>query len=624
MRTIVLDYETYYDKEYSLRNMTPVEYILDPRFETILCAVHESWPSNRPGYVVDGPDLGAWVKDAKLEECCVVSHNALFDMCILAWRYGVVPRLMVDTMGVSRATLGHVLRSHSLAKVAAHLCLGVKGHTVQQVVGMHRADIIAAGLWPSYSDYSLNDGELCGGIYDKLVRSGVFPIRELMIMDMVLRCAVLPRFQLDQMALAEHLAAVRSQKEVLIAQAMLAGADAGKSDLMSNEKFAAMLRQHGAEPPTKISPLTGARTYAFAKTDKDFIALEEHPHPVIQMLVAARTGVKGTLEESRTERLLNVSHLVWPNGGHRLMPIPLRYGAAHTGRLGGEWKLNMQNLPRGSKIRDAIVAPPGHTVVTIDASQIEARITAWICGQHDLVAQFANGEDVYSSFASEVFGYPVGKKTHPKERFMGKTSILGLGFQVGPPKFANTIEVQSQLQLGSKVDMSVEEATRIVYFYRSKYSRISGAWRLLQTEGISALMGLHPSGFKFGPCEFEKEAVLLPSGLRLHYHDLKQNSEGQWVFTYGGEPKFIYGGKLLENIVQALARIHTMDAALRIQKRLTLAMQVHDELVYVVPDHAVDETKRIILEEMRRRPTWAPQLPLEAEVGTGRSYGEAK
>lgn len=624
MRTIILDYETYYDRDYSLRKMTPVEYILDPRFETILCAVHEAWPSNRPGYIVDGPDFGAWVKDAKLEECCVVSHNALFDMCILAWRYGVVPRLMVDTLGVSRATLGHVLKSLSLANVARHLGLGVKGDTVHAVTGMHRADIIAAGLWQSYSEYSLNDGDLCGGIYDKLVRSGLFPIRELAIMDMVLRCAVLPRFQIDQTVLTEHLAAVRAQKELLIAQAMLAGADAGKSDLMSNDKFAAMLRQYGAEPPKKISPITGLETYAFAKTDKAFIALEEHPNPIIQMLVAARTGVKGTLEESRTERLLNISHLQWPSGGQRLMPIPLRYSGAHTHRLSGEWKLNMQNLPRGSKLREAVVAPQGYTILTIDASQIEARITAWICGQDDLVQQFANGEDVYSSFATEVFGYPVLKKSHPTERFIGKTSVLGLGFQVGPPKFSNTIEVQSQLQLGNKVDMPIEEATRIVNLYRTKYFRISGAWRLLQTEGISALTGMHPSGFAFGPCVFEKEAVLLPSGLRLFYHDLKQVDGGQWQFVFGGEPKFIYGGKLLENIVQALARIHTMDAALRIQKRLTLAMQVHDELVYVVPDHLVEEAKKIVLEEMRRRPSWAPNLPLEAEVGTGRSYGEAK
>jgi DNA polymerase len=183
----------------------------------------------------------------------------------------------------------------------------------------------------------------------------------------------------------------------------------------------------------------------------------------------------------------------------------------------------MQNLPRGCKLRRALIAKPGETIFTIDASQIEARITAWICGQEDLVQQFANKEDVYSSFASEVFGYPVGKKTHPNERFIGKTSVLGLGFQVGAPKFSNTIEVQSQLQLGAKIDIPLEEAMHIVSLYRTKYSKISAALRELHSPGIVALTGLNP-GFTFGPCNFEKGAVLLPSGLRLFYHSNKSTA----------------------------------------------------------------------------------------------------
>lgn len=624
MRTVILDYETYYDKEYSLRKMTPVEYVLDPRFETILCAVREGWPSNQPTYVVDGADFGDWVKQADLENAIVVSHNALFDMCVLAWRYGVVPRLMVDTLGVSRATLGHKLKSLSLASVAMHLELGVKGGTVHNVIGMNREAIKAAGLWDSYASYSTTDADLAAGIYDKLVRSGVFPVRELAIMDMVLRCAIQPQFKLDQTVLAEHLADVQQQKAVLMAQAMLLGAD-GKSDLMSNDKFAALLRAVGCEPPMKFSQVQQKRIYAFAKTDPEFIELEEHPSPAVQTLVAARTGHKSTLEESRCERLLKISQLTWPGNEQGWMPIPLRYGGAHTHRLSGDWKLNMQNLPRGGKLRSALIAPPGHTILTIDAAQIEARIVAWLCGQEDLVAAFAGGEDVYSTFASEVFGYPVSKALK-KERFVGKTSILGLGFGVGGDKFQNTIEVQSQLQLGTKIEMSLEEAFRIVTLYRNKNAKISSTWAQLNHRGIPVLAG-HGGNFSIGPCTFEKGAVNLPSGLKLHYENLRQEAGErgvQWVFTYGGKPKKLYGGKLLENIVQALARIVTMDAALRIQKRLRLGMQVHDELVYSVPYDQVSEAKRIMLEEMRRRPTWAADLPLEAEIGEGVSYGDAK
>lgn len=625
-RTVILDYETYYDADYSLRKITPVEYVLDPRFETILCAVKEAWPSNQPTYYVDGADFDKWVKDAQLDRAVVVSHNALFDMCVLHWRYGVVPRLMVDTLGISRAVLGHKLKSLALASVARELELGVKGDTVHKVMGMRRDAIKAAGMWDAYAQYSTDDAELCAGIYDRLVRSGLFPVREMAIMDMVLRCAIQPQFLLDQNVLAEHYAEVQQGKVALLAQSMSLGAE--KSDLMSNEKFAALLRTHGCEPPTKISLLTGKETYAFAKTDPDFIELEQHPNPAIQTLVAARTGHKSTLEESRCERLLNISRLTWPGNQQKLIPIPLRYSGAHTHRLSGDWSLNMQNLPRTGKLRRALIAKPDHVILTIDASQIEARIVAWLCKQTDLLNQFASGDDVYSLFAAEVFGYPV-TKAQKKERFVGKTSILGLGFGVGDVKFQTTIEVQSQLQLGFKVDMPLTEATRIVDLYREKNDKISGMWRKLHNSGLSAMAHStkHSTKFELAPCVFEDEAVLLPSGLRLHYHGLhqQQSEKGwQWVFTHGGKPKKIYGGKLLENIVQALARIITMDAALRIQKRLPLGMQVHDELVYSVPIEQVESVKAFVLEEMRRRPSWAPDLPLEAEVGVGPSYGDAK
>jgi len=625
MRTVVLDFETYYDKEFSLRKMTPVEYILDSRFETILCAVKEGWPDNQDTYVVDGIDFASWIKQAKLDSACVVSHNSLFDMSILAWRYNVVPRLMADTLGISRALYGHRLKSLSLASVAKHLEIGIKGDEVKSVEGMTRQAIIDAGRMPAYSEYSKNDADLCATIYDKTVRAGLFPIKELLTMDMVLRCAIQPKFLLDQNAIATHLAAVQQQKMELMASAMLLGTN-GKADLMSNEKFATLLRNFGCEPPQKISPLTGKVGYAFAKTDKDFIALETFPNTAVQVLVAARLGHKSTLEERRSERLLSIANLDWKNGEQKLMPIPLRYAGAHTGRLSGDWKLNMQNLPRGGNLRRALIAKPGQAILTVDAAQIEARIVAWLCGQEDLVKDFADGIDVYCKFASSVFGYPVNKKDHPHERFMGKTSILGLGFQVGGEKFQNTIEVQSQLQLGTKIEMSMEKAHEIVSLYRRKFMAISNTWSYLQNIGIPVLRG-NTNKYHLGPCEFERNAVKLPNGLKLHYYNLHTEASErgtQYMFTFGAEPKKIYGGKLLENIVQALARIHTMDAALRIQRHIGLGMQVHDELVYGVPLERVDEIKALVLHEMTRTPDWAPGLPLAAEVGVGSSYGDAK
>ena len=462
-------------------------------------------------------------------------------------------------------------------------------------------------------------------IYRKLIDDG-FPVKEIAVMDTVLRCAVQPKFVLDQNLLAEHLHNTITSKQDLLARCGLSSRD----DLMSNEKFANALRAYGVEPPTKISLTTGSETYAFSKTDQEFIELEEHINPEVQALMAARLGLKSTLEETRTQRLMSISHLTWEGNQSGLMPIPLRYSGAHTHRLSGEWKINMQNLPsRGNnKIRSAIKAPVGHKVVAVDASQIEARIAAWFAGQTSMVDAFANGEDIYSSFASEVFGYPVNKKDHKVERFIGKTAVLGLQYGLGWAKFQKTVALQSKAQVGQEIILPDEEASKVVEKYRNTYPKIPAMWGTLN-KAIADMTNRNIDN-PIPPIIVQHEKIILPSGLRLHYHDL-QNKQGQWWFTFGGKPKYLYGGKMLENIVQAIARICVMDAAVRVRKRLVsltdniwLNLQAHDELVYIVPDDMVKVVEAIVIEEMRRRPDWGQGIPLDAEGGSGQSYGDVK
>jgi hypothetical protein len=628
MQIFTFDYETYYDDEYSLRKMTPVEYILDPRFEVTGLAVK---PLGQPTFFLEAHEIAPFLATLDPKNTVLISHNALFDMCITVWIYGFDPRLMIDTLGVCRALIAAFVRSLSLASCADYLGLPAKGDTIKSVKGMNAAMIKAAGLWPSYVAYACNDAELCEGIYLLLVQSGKFPVNELFIMDQVIRMTTHPKFVLDQHLLAEHLAQVRAEKDQMLAQAMLLGATSSKT-LASSEQFANLLRQHGVEPPTKTSPVTGKVTYAFAKSDVEFLKLKEHENPSVQILVSARLGEKSTLEESRTERLLKIAQLNWPpavNGGGQLglMPMPVKYSGAHTHRLSGDWSLNVQNFGRGSKVRHSLKAPPGHEVVTCDAAQIEARLVAFLCGVETLLAQFENGDDTYAIFASGVFGYPVNKKEHPTERFVGKQAILGLGFGLGWSTFQDRLKTDSKNQTGTMISLSDEDAKRVVDTYRADFCEVPIMWRLLNDTGIPILADGR-GDLCVGPCIFEKGSILLPTGLRLFYHNLHyRKDDGEWWFEYNGVPKKLYGGKLLENIVQALDRCIVMDAALRIRQRvaaLRLAQQAHDENGYVVPTEAVPYVKKIVKEEMEWRPAWAQRLPLKAEESSGASYGDAK
>lgn len=634
-RYIVIDFESFYSQEYSLRKMTPPEYILNPQFRSHGASVAIG-DSGTPVFLEHERLVELFVKlKASSKPIAVVSHNALFDMCVLAWRYGYKPKLMIDTMGMARTLLGHILKSVSLDSVAQYLGLPAKGKFLSNTMGMTLEEIKARGWWWNYVEYANHDATLCRGIF-KILRN-TFPHSEYRVMHDVIDCAVTPRFILDQNVLAQHLFNVEQDKEQLLANCGLTS----REDLMSNDKFADALRRLGVEPEMKISLKTQREAYAFAKTDQFMVGLDDHPDSQVQALVAARVGHKSTLEESRTKRFIAISQIdataAAPGFYAPLsFPVPLRYGAAHTHRLGGDWKLNAQNMPREfsrhgvkmpGRLRTSLAAPIGYKVVTCDASQIEARINACINDETALVEGFRRGDDIYSEFSgSEVYHRPV-TKADKKERFVGKQCILGLGYQMGWPKFITTVRVQSRLNLGQELLIDPVEAERIVQAYRRKFSKISGSWAKLR-DTIPMLAQCN-SGIEFGPVRFGHQEIVGPGGLKLYYHNLKRefiDGQWKWMFTYGGKPKQLYGGIVLENIVQFLARIHIMEAAARIRKAtgFSMAMQVHDELIYVIPASDVAAFKLIVLMEMRRPPVWMPNIPLDAEAGEGDNYGEAK
>jgi DNA polymerase len=316
----------------------------------------------------------------------------------------------------------------------------------------------------------------------------------------------------------------------------------------------------------------------------------------------------------------------------------LNYYGAHTGRASGGDKMNLQNLPRGGVLRHAMKAPAGHSMVACDSAQIEARVVAWLAGEDGLVSDFTNGVDIYSKFASNVYGVEVTKATHPKERFVGKTATLGLGFGMGKDKFKASLRTSSE-----SVDMSIDEAERVVHVYRSTYPKIAGLWK----QADQALKAMASGNtFHLGTgilLTCDSEGIHLPNGMKLKYHQLsyraadgeKIKKDGYYYDTRYG-PVGIYGAKMIENVVQALARIVVFNQMAKIDQKLRkhdsrtkgvrfkVALTVHDEVVVICPSQAEKKVQKMMEDTMKVAPKWADGLPISCESAVGQSYGECK
>ena len=602
MSIVTIDFETYYSKEFSLTKLTTEEYVRSDQFEVIgvSAQVDDAEPVWFTGTM---GETHLFLKALQLDQHMVLAHNAQFDGAILTWLFDIKPKKWLDTLSMARAIHGTEVGG-SLKKLAEYYDVGVKGEEVVQALGLRRLDFPEEQL-RQYGEYCKNDVALTYKIFRLMMP---FPTFELSLIDLTLRMFTEPVLQLNSANLHKHLLEVRTRKEELLQ-------NFDRDTLMSNPKFAELLKGYGIEPPMKTSLANGKQTYAFAKTDEEFKELLEHPNLEVQSLVAARLGTKSTLEETRTSRFLGISY-------RGSMPVPLRYYAAHTGRWGGDDKVNLQNLPRQSPIKNAVVAPNGFRLIDSDSSQIEARTLAWLAEQNDLVEAFENGQDVYKIMASAIY-VKREEDISKSERFVGKTTILGAGYGMGAVKF------KAQLKTFG-VEIEEEESKRIIDTYRETYPRITELWK----EGALALKAIMDNQTvklgRLGVLVVDGErGIKLPNGLHLRYPNLRmQETDGKTELVYDTKkgrstvPTRIYGGKVIENVCQALARIIIGEQMLMISKNYKVAMTVHDAIMCVVPEAEVLRGQEYVELCMRLRPQWAQELPLNCESGFGFNYGE--
>ena len=663
---VTLDFETYWDENYTLKKLSTSEYIRDPQFKAQMVGIKIG---KRKTKVVPSEKIGAFLKTIDWKTHDVLCHNTAFDGFILSDRYSIIPRRYYDTLSMARGLHSNDIGA-GLDEVAQYYGVGNKiPNVLERTKGILKLD---KALYKDTAEYCAEDVELCLSIFKLMLVD--YPATEINLIDLIIRMFCdpvlrvdIPRVQLEyDREVGERKTLIigavdltkYTEKELLKgpAERALEGDERimlmAKRVIGSNEKFADLLRAEKVEPPTKISPAWIKKprdqrldedkyVYAFAKDDEAFNTLPEQidewtpeydrnnkkhlpmimaRQERIQQLVDARIATKSTTNITRAARFLKAGE----NG--KKLPAGYAYYRAHTGRLGGNNKMNMQNLKRGGELRQSILAPVGYDIVVGDSGQIECRVNGWLWGQDDLIEAFKQsdagvGRDAYCNFASLIYGKEITKKD-ANERFVGKVCVLGLGFMMGAAKLQTTF-AKGALG-GTKMYFELDHCKTIVNTYRSKNYMIVNGWGICKN--IIEDMAAGRTG-SYKCLAWEKERIWLPNGMCLKYPDLRceKNEDSGWdEWTYQSKDmrKKIYGGLLCENIVQALARIIVMEQMLEISKKRRVVMTTHDEVASIARIRSAPKAFRETITAMRTPLHWCSDLPLNSEGGHAPNYSK--
>ena len=409
--------------------------------------------------------------------------------------------------------------------------------------------------------------------------------------------------------------------------------------LASNPQFAQALLHVLKKAKVKIPMKMGRKGIipALAKNDEGFIALKGSESAAVRGLVIARLAKRsGETQIARLRGLLRAAKF----GGFR---IYLSYWGASTGRWTGGSGLNPQNFPNpgrstddferevASLIRACVVPPKGRVFTAVDAANIEARVLAWWAGQQDLVDAFGDGTDVYSEFATESFGEEV-RKPRPEDekvkvirlklmRGAGKEAVLGLGYCMGAPTMELRMRSRPDVApLFASGDLTPEKCEDIVKLYRKKYPKITALWGKTEAAFFKALEGAKRmvNGVLFTPGPKRSVLVTLPSGRVLRYPFVRvgetgHNGRKQWVYGHG-KGKKIYGGLLVENIVQAMSRDILAEGIWAMEEAgYKVAYHVHDSIVAIPLKKQAEACMAYCITVLSAAPEWGPGMRLGAE-----------
>jgi DNA polymerase bacteriophage-type len=651
MSIITLDFETFYRSaknkgsigpKYSLKDMTYEEYIRDPEFA-----------SHGVGIKIDGNATKYYPRDEVQDilhatfpegnDHILIGHNLAFDAAILSWVFNLRAAKYYCTQSMSQALWAQ--GSASLASLAKRLWptdqTKRKGN---ELISFDGIKTLSSDQQLIMGGYCINDVELTFNAFAEMFR--FFPNEELDIIDLTIQMFAHPLFIVDRPLIEEYQSRLIARRAELVQNCGVP-----ESVLGSNQQFAKYLKEnHNIDVPIKLSPTKknpNNTSLALAKDDVEFIELQA-AHPTLRPLWEARIAITSSGELSRCERILKHSEISHINPvGH--IAVPLKYCGAHTKRFSGSNKVNFQNFKRKSPLRYALTAPPEHVVIVRDLANIEGRMNAWFNGQDDKLQAFRDGRDIYNMVASDIYKRPIDRKLKAKdadgnyldskgnitteenafepdelEGRVGKVAELGLGYQMGARKFL--------LQLflaGVNCDLSF--ADMVVKTWRSKNANIVKGWAFAERVIFDmARKDLEP--YAWGCIIVERERLRMPNGLYLTYPGLTYvETEENKGFEYweGKFMKSLYGGLLIENVIQAISRIVMTDMMREINRQIQpynarVVLTVHDEIVVIAPEQHADIVMHIMKTVMSTPPDWCNdgRLVLSSSGGYARNYSK--
>lgn len=610
MRPVVIDAETFFSDEFTLKKLTTEEYIRDPRFIAHGAAI--KWSANSAPVWYDERELRWQLDQEDWSDVFLICHHSAFDGLILSHHYDVHPAMLCCTMSMARQLLGNHI-GVSLDSVRAQFGIHAKTTPYNLFRGKHWHEMTPQ-VQMQVADGAIDEVESIWKIFQIMAQK--FPAEEYEVLDTTLKMFTEPCLTADVPLLRKVWSDEVGRKQNLMAKL-----NVDPKLISSSDEFAKLLRARGVEPDMKPGkPLpdgTPKFIYAFAKDDPFMEELLVDEDEELRALAEARLGIKSTLLQTRAETV----------GGMACrgpVCIYLRFCGAHTSRWSGGDRSNFQNWTNGSEINSALVAPDGYLIAEPDSSQIECRLLNFCAGQWDKIEEFRSGGDPYVGVASAFYGFPINKKDHPNERQLGKIVELQAGYGSGGPKIDHTVRVKSKgaIVLGDEGGMRARDA------YRSTHPAIcakpNGYWA--QAEQCLGHMSSWVS-YDWGPFRIRCDAqagtrrIVLPNGIELIYDTLEWfigDEGGYWrLKTRKGWVK-LYGAKLVENSIQALARVVVSQAMIRLKHRgYRCVCTKHDSLWLLIPkDDRLEEHKRVIIEEMSATPSWLPGIPLAAEFKT--------